>query len=108
MRIGLSRRQAIMSGSWLATTSLTQTLTPLAKADVTLPANAVQFRPEIEPLVRLIEETPRGKIFNEVGHLIQRGHSYRELLAALFLAAIRNVQPRPSVGFKFHSVLVIN
>jgi len=108
MRIGLSRRQAIMSGSWLATTSLTQTLTPLAKADVTLPANAVQFRPEIEPLVRLIEETPRGKIFNEVGRLIQRGHSYRELLAALFLAAIRNVQPRPSVGFKFHSVLVIN
>ena len=34
--------------------------------------------------------------------------SYRELLAALLLAGVRNVQPRPQVGFKFHAVLVIN
>ena len=30
------------------------------------------------------------------------------VLAALLLAGVRNVQPRPSVGFKFHAVLVIN
>src|SRR6185295_5880044 len=30
------------------------------------------------------------------------------LLAALLLAGVRNVQPRPHVGFKFHAVLVIN
>ena len=32
---------------------------------------------------------------------------YRELLAALLLAGVRNIQPRP-VGFKFHAVLVVN
>ena len=30
------------------------------------------------------------------------------MLAALFLAGVRNVEPRPSVGFKFHAVLVVN
>ena len=33
---------------------------------------------------------------------------YQQVVAALFLAAIRNVQARPSVGFKFHAVLVVN
>jgi hypothetical protein len=30
------------------------------------------------------------------------------VLAALFLAGVRNVEPRPSVGFKFHAVLAVN
>ena len=30
------------------------------------------------------------------------------MLAALLLAGVRNVQPRPSVGHKFHAVLVVN
>jgi hypothetical protein len=34
--------------------------------------------------------------------------SYRELLAALLLAGVKNVEPRPSVGHKFHTVLVVN
>ncbi|MGC4054570.1 MAG: hypothetical protein QM757_36285 [Paludibaculum sp.] len=29
------------------------------------------------------------------------------MLAALLLAGVRNIQPRP-VGFKFHAVLVVN
>ena len=33
--------------------------------------------------------------------------SYREVLTALLLAGVRNIQPRP-VGFKFHAVLVVN
>ena len=41
-----------------------------------------------------------------IGHL-KDGLSYRDLLAGLFLAGIRNVKPRP-VGFKFHAVLVMN
>jgi hypothetical protein len=83
-------------------------LQPLSAAETTLPAGSVQFHPEIEPLVRLLEETPRNRLLEEVGDRIKRGTSYREILAALFLAGIRNVQPRPSVGFKFHSVLVVN
>ena len=62
----------------------------------------------IEPLVRLLEETPREKLLEEVAARIKKGLNYRELLAALQLAGVRNVQPRPRVGFKFHAVLVVN
>ena len=68
----------------------------------------VQLRPEIEPLVRLIEDTPRQRLMEEVGSRIKGGLSYREVLAALLLAGVRNVEPRPAVGFKFHAVLVVN
>ena len=68
----------------------------------------VRFSSEIEPLVQLLETTPQEKIIDRVLDEIRTGRSYQELLAALFLAGIRNVQPRPSVGFKFHSVLVVH
>ncbi len=67
----------------------------------------VRFRPEIEPLVRLFEETPRERLLEEVGTRIRGGTTHREILTALLLAGIRNIQPRP-VGFKFHAVLVVN
>jgi len=57
--------------------------------------------------VRLIEDTPREKLLEEVAARIKKGLSYREVLAGLLLAGVRNVQPRPSVGFKFHAVLVV-
>jgi len=62
----------------------------------------------IEPLVRLIEETPQSDLLEKVAQRIHQGASYQQVVAALFLAAIRNVQPRPSVGFKFHAVMVVN
>src|SRR5437667_9764219 len=68
---------------------------------------AVRFNPEIEPLVRFLEATPRERLLEEVAARIKRGLSYRDLLAALLLAGVRNIQPRP-VGFKFHAVLVVN
>jgi hypothetical protein len=83
-------------------------LPPLSAAETKLPDGSVRFHREIEPLVRLLEETPRDRVLEEVADKIKHGTSYREVLAALFLAGIRNVQPRPSVGFKFHSVLVVN
>ena len=67
----------------------------------------VRFRPEIEPVVEWIEQTPRDKVFEKALDELKRGLSYRDLLAGLFLAGIREVKPRP-VGFKFHAVLVIN
>lgn len=69
---------------------------------------AVQFNPDIEPLVRLLEETPRDQLLEKVAQRVQSGTSYQEVLAALLLAGVRNVQPRPSVGHKFHAVLVVN
>ncbi|MGV3484957.1 MAG: hypothetical protein ACO1RT_11115 [Planctomycetaceae bacterium] len=105
MSLYLSRRSAIaLGGSLFASVKLPA----LQASDVSLASGAVQFRPEIEPLVRLLEDTPRERIMRAVADEIRGGRSYRECLAALFLAAIRNVQPRPAVGFKFHSVLVVN
>lgn len=68
----------------------------------------VPLRPEIEPLVRLLEDTPRERLLEEVAQCIKAGTTYQEVLAALLLAGVRNIQPRPQVGFKFHAVLVVN
>jgi hypothetical protein len=82
---------------------------PSVAADETrLPPGSVQFSDDVEPLVRLLEETPRERLLEEVAARIRQGAEYRQVLAALQLAGIRNVQPRPSVGFKFHAVLVVN
>jgi hypothetical protein len=82
---------------------------PSVRAEEAKPTGKiVQFRPEIEPLVRLIEDTPRDKLLETVAARIRAGLPYRDVLAGLLLAGVRNVQPRPSVGFKFHSVLVVN
>src|SRR6266436_3207969 len=81
---------------------------PRVSAEETrLDPKVVQLRPEIEPLVRLLEETPRERLLEEIGGRIRNGLTYREVLAALLLAGVRNIQPRP-VGFKFHAVLVVN
>ncbi|MFM8274382.1 MAG: hypothetical protein ACKODX_18910 [Gemmata sp.] len=76
--------------------------------DAKLKSDLVALAPEIEPLVRVVEDTAREKLLEEIGARIKKGLSYREVLAALLLAGVRNVQPRPSVGFKFHAVLVVN
>src|SRR5262245_4702047 len=83
-------------------------LNPVSAADAKLDPNVVQLDPEIAPLVRLIETTPRDRLLEEIADRIHKGLSYREVLAALLLAGVKNVAPRPSVGFKFHTVLVVN
>src|SRR3989442_2367055 len=82
-------------------------LRPVSAAEAKLEPDMVRFNPEIEPLVRFLEDTPRERLLEEVAARIKRGLSYRDLLAALLLAGVRNIQPRP-VGFKFHAVLVVN
>ncbi|MBW3598272.1 MAG: hypothetical protein KY475_13495, partial [Planctomycetes bacterium] len=83
-------------------------LRPVSADEAKLDPNVVRFRPEIEPLVRLLEETHRDSLLEKVAEKIHQGTSYQEVLAALMLAGVRNVEPRPSVGFKFHAVLVVN
>ncbi|MBI5685955.1 MAG: hypothetical protein HZC54_12860 [Verrucomicrobia bacterium] len=87
--------------------SLLSRLPRVSAQEARLPFKAVQFSPEIEPLVRLLEDTPRERLLEEVASRIRRGLGYRDVLAALLLAGVRNIQPRP-VGFKFHAVLVVN
>mgnify|MGYP007073178125 CR=1 FL=1 len=114
MRQHTTRRRFIRSvaGGGLALGAmpggLFSSLGSVSAADARLAPDVVQFDPEIEPLVRLLEDTPRERLLEEVAARIRGGTSYREVLAALLLAGVRNVQPRPNVGFKFHAVLVVN
>lgn len=62
---------------------------------------------DVEPLVRLIEDSPRNRLIEDVATRIRGGASYQQVLTALMLAGVRGIQPRP-VGFKFHAVLVVN
>ncbi len=82
-------------------------ITPARGSEMAVGPESVRFRPEIEPVVKWIEETPRDKVMETAIAHLKGGLSYRDLLSGLFLAGIRNVKPRP-VGFKFHAVLVIN
>jgi hypothetical protein len=82
-------------------------LGPVSAAEAKLDPNKVRYGDDIEPLVRLLEETPRERVLEEVAARIKKGLAYRQILAALLLAGVRDVQPRP-VGFKFHAVLVVN
>ncbi len=82
-------------------------LRPVSADEAKLDPKVVRLQPEIEPVVRLLEDTPRERLLEEVAGRIKKGLSYQEVLAALLLAGVRNIQPRP-VGFKFHAVLVVN
>jgi hypothetical protein len=82
-------------------------LPPVAVAEARPAKRLVQLDPDTEPLVRLIEDTPREQLLEKIADQVRHGTSYQRLLAAVFLAGVRGIQPRP-VGFKFHAVLVIN
>lgn len=82
-------------------------LKPVSAAETVVTPEMVRFTPEIEPIVRLIEETPRDKCVEVMANALAKGMSYRQFLAGLFLAGIRNINPQPP-GFKFHCVFVIH
>src|SRR5260370_33337606 len=46
----------------------------------------VQFSPDVEPLVRLLEDTERDKVLEAVADRIREGTSYQQLLSAVMLA----------------------
>jgi hypothetical protein len=82
-------------------------LAPVSADEAKLDPRKVRFGDDIEPLVRLLEETARERVLEEVAARIKKGLEYKKILAALLLAGVRSIQPRP-VGFKFHAVLVVN
>ena len=79
----------------------------LSRADAEVTPEVMKFRPEIEPLVSLIERTPREKCAEMALEQLRKGVSYRQFLAALFLAGVRNINPRPP-GFALHCVFVVH
>ncbi len=114
MGLSLSRRRFLEGGTGLGLLAglgdfeFLSRLAPVSAAELQPNPDAVKFQPEIEPLVRLLEDTPRQRVLEATADRIRNGTSYREVVTALQLAGIRNVQPRPAVGFKFHAVLVVN
>ncbi len=76
--------------------------------DTELKPKLLQFNGHIEPLVRLIEESPRENLLEQIANRIRKGTSYREVLAAAPVGR-RAQRPAKAVGrFKFHAVLVVN
>jgi hypothetical protein len=114
MRSGNSRRtflkqSAVVGGlAGVGDLGFLGQLAPVSAAEAALDKQTLRLHPEVAPIVRLIEETPRDQLLEEVGVRIKGGLSYRELLAGLLVAGVKNIEPRPEVGFKFHAVLVVN
>jgi hypothetical protein len=113
MATPLNRRQfvgrALSAGALagLADLSFLRGLPPVSADEARIRPATILFSPEMEPLVRLIEDTPRPKVLEIVAEKIRDGTGYQQLLGAVFLAGVRGIKPRP-VGFQFHAVLVIN
>ena len=109
---GFSRRRFIAGSTAISTACLTGSekwLHAFPPSTAIRPFQSVEFSSDIEPWVRLIEGTEREKLLEKLALEIRDGRlGYQQFLSALFLAGIRNVQPRPNVGFKFHAVLVVN
>ncbi len=109
-----SRRRFLQSAAapgaagGLGDLSFLSRLRPVSAAEAEPQGNIVPLHPDIEPIVKMLEDTPREKLLEVVAGRIHEGLNYRDLVAALQLAGVRNIQPRPHVGFKFHAVLVVN
>jgi hypothetical protein len=88
-------RGAATMGAWCGLPRVARAETALGRTE------------DVGPLLKLVEETPRERLVEAVVARILDGASYREVVAALLLAGVRNVRPRP-VGFKFHAVMVVH
>jgi hypothetical protein len=62
---------------------------------------------QVGPLLKLLEDSTRDRVPRELVRQIRTGARYEDVLAALCLATVRNVQPYPDVGFKYHSFMML-
>ena len=67
------------------------------------PPERINFGPDLEPIVRLIEETPRDQCVRVFLEQLRRGLPYRRFLAASLFAGIRRTHSHHEV-YKIHSV----
>lgn len=86
-----SRRRFVQQASGIAALGLADWFSTRAVADGENPpaSEGIRFSEELEPLVRLIEEVPREECAEKLAEKLKGGLSYRRLLSAAFLAAIR-------------------
>src|SRR5262249_25543299 len=67
------------------------------------PPAKIQFGPDLEPVVRLMEETPREKCVRVFVEELRRGLPYRRFLAASLYAGVRRGRSHHEV-YKVHAV----
>jgi hypothetical protein len=72
-------------------------VSPVRADEAKVTPDAVRFGPDIEPVVRLIEETPRDRCVAALVDQLRGGLPYRRFLAAVFLAAVRKGDSHHSV-----------
>ena len=75
---------------------------PATAGETRVTPDIVRYSPDMEPLVRLMEDTPIDHCPEMLAEQLRQGRSYRQLLAGLFLAALRGPS---SIA---HSVFVIH
>src|SRR5436190_1631358 len=66
-------------------------------------ATTVRFGPDLEPVIRLIEDTPQSECVRVLIERLRAGLPYRRLLAGVFFAGIRRLNSFHDV-YKIHSV----
>jgi hypothetical protein len=103
----LQRSAEVAATAGLADLAGLGRLPAVAAQDAQMPRNWAAVASDVEPLVRMLEDTPRNRVIEVAAERVRGGTSYQELLAAVTLAGVRGIRPRP-VGFKFHAVLAIN
>jgi hypothetical protein len=64
-------------------------LSHAAASSTSLDSDLVHFGPDLEPLVKLIEDTPLDRCVPVFVKQLESGLSYERFLAALFLGALR-------------------
>jgi len=62
---------------------------------------------DLNVLAGWLTETPRDRLLEQIVDRIRKGLSYDLLASAITQAAARGVQPYPQVGFKYHTVMVM-
>jgi hypothetical protein len=91
------------AGAALGLRDLTEllALSPMPADEGKATPDKLRFGPDLEPLVRLIEETPREKCVAALAEQLRAGLPYRRFLSAIFFAAIRK-------GDSHHSVYLVH
>ena len=60
-------------------------LNPVSAAETKLNPSTVRLNADIEPVVRLIEDTPKNQLLEVMAEKIRKGLTYREVLAGLLV-----------------------
>ena len=100
----LSRRQ-LLCGSALPAMLIAGHYCPLAFSARHTPT--LQHKQQQE-LISMLVNTPHEELFAELLIGIQQGLHPQELLTALALACAEHIEPYPTVGFKYHALMMLS